>query len=421
MLAQGAERRRAIEARAFQPRIGLAAQEVHRGLQPEAAVHARDRAQGLAHDEGHRLARGGLLEGRAHVALSASVQRLRLVAEVAQDRVVPAAAAFRPAHQLQEEAPLVGEDGLAGRVHLQEAAPPRHVGGRDDEQAPGGRPVAPGPSDFLVVGLDRSGRTQVHDGAHVSAIDAHAERVGRDHHLDLPVEEGALGLLACVGPQAGVIDGGLPPALREARRLLFRTPPRRRVRDRDPLSSARPAERFHEERIDLRQAPARVVDFGRTQSEVRAREATNVLRRVRGQAEPAEDLVADDGGRGRGAGQHARGRHLGQQPPDLEVLRAEVVPPFADAVRLVDRDQRDLDVVHEPAEAGVAQPLRGDVYERVGPPPHRRHAPADLVAVQGRGQERGAHSAGGEGLNLVVHQGHERRDDERRPRQRHRR
>src|SRR5437899_2537954 len=54
-----------------------------------------------------------------------------------------------------------------------------------------------------------------------------------------------------------------------------------------------------------------------------------MLRRVRGQAEAAQDLVAHDGGRGGGAGEDARGGKLGEKAADLKVFRPEVVPPAA--------------------------------------------------------------------------------------------
>jgi hypothetical protein len=82
-----------------------------------------------------------------------------------------------------------------------------------------------------------------------------------------------------------------------------------------------------------------------------------VLRRVRGQAEADQDLVAHDGRGGGGAGEHARGGKLGQEAADLQVLGPEVVAPFADAVRLVDGHQRHRDVAAEAAEALEDEPL----------------------------------------------------------------
>jgi hypothetical protein len=130
VLAQCAKRRRAIQAVAGHPRIVFAAQELDRELQPELPVHARHRAQGLAHHERDVLrVRVLSVQRLAHVAAPASVQGLRLVPEIAQDRVVAAASALDPAHQLEKETPLVGEHGLATGIALEEAAAQRHVVG----------------------------------------------------------------------------------------------------------------------------------------------------------------------------------------------------------------------------------------------------------------------------------------------------
>ena len=73
----------------------------------------------------------------------------------------------------------------------------------------------------------------------------------------------------------------------------------------------------------------------------------------------------------------------------------------------------------EPAEdrskARVAQALRSDVDDPVGSLPQARHAAPHLLGGKRRGQERGGDAAGLEGRDLVVHQRHEGRDDERGP------
>src|SRR5439155_7113439 len=144
VLAEAPEGGGAVEAGALQSRVRLPAQEAHRRLEAEAMVHARDRAQRLAHDEGDLLRRRVLLQRFADVAVPASIERLRLVSEVSKDGVVTAASAFRPPHELQEEPPLVGEHGFAERVALEEVPSPRHVAWRDEHQAPGGGAVAAG-------------------------------------------------------------------------------------------------------------------------------------------------------------------------------------------------------------------------------------------------------------------------------------
>ena len=63
-----------------------------------------------------------------------------------------------------------------------------------------------------------------------------------------------------------------------------------------------------------------------------------------GNAELGEDVGA--GARVGGRGQR-QARHVGmvvEQRPELAIVGAEVVAPFADAMRLVDRDQRQRHV-----------------------------------------------------------------------------
>src|SRR5260370_1046551 len=92
----------------------------------------------------------GIHEGAADVATAASVEGLRLVAEVAQDGIVSAAPALGPPHQLEEESPLVLDDGGVGRgavaPALDEGAAQRQVARGDEQEAPrpgAGTPRAP--------------------------------------------------------------------------------------------------------------------------------------------------------------------------------------------------------------------------------------------------------------------------------------
>ena len=183
--------------------------------------------------------------------------------------------------------------------------------------------------------------------------------------------------------QAGVVDRRLPAAAGEPRRLLLGAPARRRVDDGDARRRCRgrPSASASTASTCASRSRASSTSTARRR-EVGPREAVDVLRRVRGQAEAGQDLVAHDGRGGGGAGEHARGGQLGEQAADLQVLRPEVVAPFADAVRLVDGHQRDGHVAQQAAEALEDEPLRGDVDQRVlalrpcapsgGGPPARR-------------------------------------------------
>ncbi len=87
----------------------------------------------------------------------------------------------------------------------------------------------------------------------------------------------------------------------------------------------------------------------------------------------------------------AGGREELANPRELTVLRPEVVPPLADAVRLVDREARDAESGGELEESRRQQPLGGDEDEMVAPAGDLALGGADLAgvhaAVDGHGRE----------------------------------
>jgi hypothetical protein len=103
------------------------------------------------------------------------------------------------------------------------------------------------------------------------------------------------------------------------------------------------------------------------------------------------------------------GKPLAQQG-ELPVLGAEVMPPLADAVGLVDREPPHADAgeeveqprVHEPFRGGEQEPqVAGGETVADGRPLVLRHAPVDR---RGRVADRLQR------IDLVLHQGDERRD-----------
>ena len=153
VLAQDAEGGRAVEARparaAGPPRRAAACTAA---CQAEAVVDARHArtapcARPAWSPPRPRGASARVREGEADVAAPAACERLRLVAEVAEDRVVAAAAALRPAHQLEEQAPLVRDHPASGRraslPRSSRRAAQRHVARGDEQQAERGRPSRP--------------------------------------------------------------------------------------------------------------------------------------------------------------------------------------------------------------------------------------------------------------------------------------
>ena len=128
---------------------------------------------------------------------------------------------------------------------------------------------------------------------------------------------------------------------------------------------------------------------------------------------PACDLLGHAGSGGGGDGEHGRVAQLGERLGDEEVVGAEIVAPHADAVGLVDDDPGDAGRPQGAEEGVVAQPLGRDVDELEVAPRQIVEAGAHLVAGEGAVDQRGARADGGrERLDLVLHQGDQRRDDD---------
>src|SRR5206468_12128081 len=165
VLAEIAEGRDAREPGALEPGIRVSLNELDSRPEAEAAVDPRRAGKRLAHDQGRRLRIHALpvaTDGATHIEAAAPVERLGLVAEVAQDRVVTAAPALDPPYQLQEQAPLVLQHRRRRRhtvgAALEERAPERQVAGAHEEEPEGIGAVAPGASHLLVIRLDGARR-----------------------------------------------------------------------------------------------------------------------------------------------------------------------------------------------------------------------------------------------------------------------
>ena len=268
----------------------------------------------------------------------------------------------------------------------------------------------------------------MHDEAHVALVDAHAEGHCGGDHLDVVAGESVLHALAFLRRQAGVVGRGRHAGGGELAGDLLRALAAEAVDDaglaRTPV----------EERLELVQRLA-LVDHG--VADVGAVEAGDVDRRVR-QPEAPPHVVA---GLGIGGGRARDEGHAGEQraqAAELYVLRAEVVTPLRDAVCLVDGEQGDAGGggARGPGPRGIAdrrkllqaaeeglghQRLGGDVQELELPCVQgAQHAPG-LVALERRVVGGGADAGRPQRVDLVLHQGDERRDHDARAGPEHRR
>ena len=190
-------------------------------------------------------------------------------------------------------------------VAVDEGAASRDVAGADQHLGDRVLAVAAGAADLLVVRLDRAGGREMDHGADVGPVDAHAEGVGRDDDLELAGGEGDRDLVAALAGEAGVVGLASPAISDQAVALDLGALAGRAVEDGGAAARAGDAEGFVEGVVDEAAAVGGFLDLGDPEREVRAGEAAHDLRGLGREAEARDDLVADVGGRGRGAGEDA--------------------------------------------------------------------------------------------------------------------
>ena len=290
-LAQRAERRRAIEPDARQARVvrRRAAAAPPPAARTAGGCARRPRAPCARPASSLRVSCALAGSACADVAVAAAVERLRLVAEVAQDRVVPAAAALRPAHELEEEAPLVRDDGLGAAV----ASPAggaagqvvrrRRAGARTPARRRGRRARPPGSTPRSSPEAPGARPRARPPGRCPSRT-----RSSRPSTSTPPRQERALRGFAQRRVRAP--RGTPPPASPCAARRSCSSSAARRVgeyRIATPCAAPGRAQRLRQQRVHLALATRRILHLARAQVQVRPREAAHELRRVGGQASRA--------------------------------------------------------------------------------------------------------------------------------------
>ena len=286
--------------------------------------------------------------------------------------------------------------------------------GKGMEQEDLGRlAVAPRATGFLIVGLERSRHGVVHDDAHVRLVDAHPERVRGNDGANVAIHEGGLDVVAMRIVEPGVIGERRDARPLQGERHLLHVATSRRIDDRHALMVAEHAD----QRLILLRVGLRGDDVI---PEVRPVEPGDDRLRVL-QPKLPRDVGTDV--RCRGGGERNGGRpteslaHL----RDPEVARPEVVSPFAYAMRLVDGQQRHAHVLEPLGRTAEVKSLRRHVEHLDLAAHDARHPLCDFGGGQGAVQERGGDAAGGEGVNLVLHQRNQRAHDYREARQDERR
>ncbi len=210
--------------------------------------------------------------------------------------------------------------------------------------------------------------------------------------------------------EAGVVGGGLlAERLGERGGELLGARARARVDDRRQRVLG--AQRLDQQRLLLVAGRA-----GDGEGDVRPVEARGHAQRARAGAS-RRTMSPATCGRGRRGRGHDRARaEVARGVREAEVVGTEVVPPLGDAVRLVDHEQADVDAGHALEEAAARRSARARRRAGAATPAaaalERRGVGARvLLGVDER--DPVAEPARGERLDLVLHQRHQRRDDDR--------
>ena len=268
--------------------------------------------------------------------------------------------------------------------------------------------VAPGAAGFLIIGLDRFGQRRMRHEAHVRLVDSHAERDRRaDHHV-LARHEIGLVLRPHRGIESGVIGARRPP--RPAERL-GQFLGRRAGRRIDDAGAGRIADHLGDLLRRARLGADRIADIGA----IEAGDDQPVLRN----AELLQDIGAGVRVGGRGQRQPRHLRKGVEQRPQQSIVGPEVVPPFGNAMRLVDREQRQPRLPQQLAKIAVRGAFGRDIEQIEFARPEARDRLGAIVVDAGQRRGADAHCLGR--AQLIVHQGDQRRHDDARSRHRHRR
>ena len=277
-----------------------------------------------------------------------------------------------------------------------------HVAGAEEQHAFTRQPVAARAPGFLVVTLDVFRQVVVDDEPDVRLVDAHAEGDGGADHPHVVAQEKLLVFAALPGCQSGVIRPGLDTVLVEPQRDALRGLARLAIDDAA----------FPGPRADEFQHLGVGLVFGQDAvGKVRAVEAGDITARLM-QLELLDDVGAHAFGGGGGERHHRRFGEKLPQLRDLAVFRPEIVPPLADAMRLVHGQQAHVPALQIREEPRQHQPLRRDI-EQAELAIVQAAQPRPRLGLGNRGIEKGRRNAAGpHPVHLVLHQRDQRRHDD---------
>ena len=238
------------------------------------------------------------------------------------------------------------------------------------------------------------------DKADVRLVDAHAEGDGGADHADFVAQEGFLIARTFRSLDAGVIRQRLDAVGGELAREVFGGLAGHHI---DNAALTRPgAQVIHHLVIRTAFADDAVREIGPVE--------TGDVGGAFLQVELLDDVLAHAAG---GGGRERHDRHAGKQLAqggNLAVFGAEIMAPFADAMRLVNGEEGDVPLLQVVEETGEQQAFGSDIEQPVFALVQTAQTRPRFAGIQGRVQEGRRHAGGLEGVHLILHQGDERRD-----------
>ena len=266
--------------------------------------------------------------------------------------------------------------------------------------------VAAGTSGLLIVSLQTFRYVVVNHEAHVRLVNAHAEGDGGHNHVHLFLQEGVL----VVGPRGGIHA-----------RMIGQGPDVVGHEQFGQLLDLLAAQAINDTRLagillDIFDDLTCRIVFGPDFVE----QVGPVERRLEhggiGHAEILLDVHLHLRSRRCRQGDQRRPADVVHDGTDAPILRAEIVAPLRNAVRLVDGIERHLDLAQERNVVLLGERFGREV-EQFGPAgQHILLHLIDRSPVERRVQEVGNSlvlAEGAHGIDLILHQGDQRRDDDR--------
>ena len=273
---------------------------------------------------------------------------------------------------------------------------------RMQQHALGFQPVAPGSARLLLIVLDRFRHRQVDDEADIRAVDAHAEGDGGDDQIALLRDESVLHAPPFVRRFAGVIgERFVAQRFQRVVRLID-------ILAAQAINDARLALVPIEDFADLL---VRIAAAQYTVSQVRPVEIADEHKRIN-ERQLLANILAHLLGRRRGVAVDA---YTGEDLLDSAhhaIFGAEIVPPMADAMGLVNREGLDVGLPAQIVKLRHHQTFRRDEQQANGPVAHVLFVGGALRRREGAVELDRGDVARLQAVHLIFHERDERRDDD---------